>query len=278
MITSLQNRHIKSVVKLTHNARERSKQNLFIIEGARELSMAVKGKYTVAQLFVCEELLSRVGEELIAKIDAPKELVSTDVFRKMAYRDDSGGVIAVCEQKHLSLEGVQLSDIPFIIVIEAIEKPGNLGAILRTADAACVDAVVICDPISDIYNPNTIRSSIGCVFSRQLITCTSEQALNWLKRNGIRVLAATPEATQNYYETEFTNPTAIVMGSEADGLTNFWLENATGLIKIPMLGYADSLNVSVSTAILTFEALRQRTCHNTSPVSNFSAISDIFAL
>ena len=258
MITSLQNQRIKDVVKLS-NAHERRKQNLFLIEGARELSMAVSaGDYGIRKLFVCDELLSIEAKLLVKKWDIPVEKVSAEVYRKMAYREESDGIIAVSSPRYLSLGQVRLSVNPFFIVLEAVEKPGNLGAILRTADAARVDAVIVCDPKTDIYNPNIIRSSIGCVFTQQVVACTSEEALQWLKQNGVRIFAAELNASEIYYETDFTQPSAIVMGTEATGLTDFWLCNADHRIKIPMRGCIDSLNVSVSTAILTFEAMRQR--------------------
>ena len=257
MITSLQNQRIKDVVKLA-NARERRQQNLFVIEGARELSLALAAGYIIRTLFVCDELLSRAGEEQSCKLVSQTEKVSADVFRKMAYREESDGVIAVAESRYLPLTSIRLPANPFVIVLEAVEKPGNLGAVLRTADAARVDAVIICDPKTDIYNPNTIRSSIGCVFTQQVAVCTSDEAFRWLKQSDIRILAAELTASQWYHQTDFTQPSAIVMGTEADGLTYFWLSNADCRIKIPMRGYIDSLNVSVSTAVLTFEAMRQR--------------------
>ena len=258
MITSLQNQRIKDVVKLG-NARERRKQNLFLIKGARELSMAVSvGDYGVKKLFICEELLSIEAKLLVKKWGIPVERVNADVFKKMAYREESDGIIAVSTPKYLSLDAIRLSANPFVIVLESVEKPGNLGAILRTAEAARVDAVIVCDLKTDIHNPNIIRASIGCVFTRQVVACTSEEALQWLKQTGIRIFAAELTASECYYKSDFTQPSAIVMGAEADGLTDFWLHNADHRIKIPMQGYADSLNVSVSTAIITFEAMRQR--------------------
>ena len=258
MITSLQNQRIKNVVKLSVSARERREQNLFAVEGARELSLAITGGYTVQNLFVCEEFLNRASKDLIGKLRIPAEKVNVEGFQKMAYREKSDGIIAVLESRNLSLRDVKLSANPFVIVLESVEKPGNLGAILRTADAAHVDAVIVCDPATDIYNPNTIRSSIGCVFTRQVAACTSEEAYQWLKQSKMNIFAAELTASQWYHETDFTKPAAIVMGTEADGLSGFWLKNADCRIKIPMRGYIDSLNVSVSTAILTFEAMRQR--------------------
>ena len=257
MITSLQNQRIKNVVKLG-NSRERREQNLFVAEGARELSLAITGGYTVRDLFVCEDFLNRESKELVGKLRLPAEKVSVEGFQKMAYREKSDGVIAVLEARHLSLSDVRLPANPFVIVPEAVEKPGNLGAILRTADAARVDAVIVCDPACDIYNPNTIRSSIGCVFTQQVVACSSEEAFQWLKQSGMSIFAAELTASQWYHETDFTKPSAIVMGAEAVGLSDFWLKNADSRIKIPMRGYIDSLNVSVSTAVLTFEAMRQR--------------------
>ena len=259
MITSLHNQRIKDVVKLA-NARERRKQNLFVIEGARELAMAIESGYTIKSLFVCDDLLSDVGATLaVAPTHAVSiEKVSVDVFRKMAYREESDGLIALSQPRQLSLEKVSLSQNPFIIVLEAVEKPGNLGAILRTADAARVDAVIVCDPKTDIYNPNTIRSSIGCVFTQQVVACTSDDALLWLKQKNISVFATDLAAEEPYYEADFNRPAAIVMGTEAEGLTDFWIHNANYRIKIPMHGFINSLNVSVSTAVITFEAMRQK--------------------
>ena len=258
MITSLQNQRIKDVVKLS-NARERRRQNLFLIEGARELSLAVSaGDYGITNFFVCDELLSIETKLLVQKWGVPVEKVSAAVFRKMAYREESDGIIAVAKPKRLSFDEIHLSVNPFVIVLESVEKPGNLGAILRTADAARVDAVIVCDPQTDIYNPNAIRSSIGCVFTQPIVACTSEEALQWLKQAGVRIFAAELTASEWYHKADFTQPTAIVMGTEADGLTDFWLRNADCRIKIPMRGYIDSLNVSVSAAVITFEAMRQR--------------------
>ena len=258
MITSTQNQQIKEVVKLIVDAQERRKTNLFAIEGARELSVAVSAGFNIRKLFVCEEFFTETGEKLVSKLKIPTEKVSVEGFQKMAYREKSDGIIAVSASKQLSLDKMKLSANPFVIILEAVEKPGNMGAVLRTADAAGVDAVIVCDPKTDIYNPNVIRSSIGCVFTKQVVACSSEEALQWLKKTGISIFAAELAASEWYHETDFTQPSAIVMGTEADGLTDYWLRNADRRIKIPMRGYIDSLNVSVSTAIITFEAMRQR--------------------
>ncbi|MDR1672610.1 MAG: RNA methyltransferase [Bacteroidales bacterium] len=257
MLTSLQNPRIKNVLKL-NKAHERRVQGLFVIEGIRELSLAMEAGYALREVFVCEKLLDTADKALIHGLPVPVEYVTPEIFEKLAYRGKADGIIAVAVLPRLCLCDVFLSETPFVIVLEAVEKPGNLGAVLRTADAARVDAVVVCDPQTDLYNPNTIRSSIGCVFTQQVVVCTSEEALQWLKQQGIRIHAAELSAAERYYQTDFTVPAAVVMGTEADGLTSFWLHNADRRIKIPMQGHIDSLNVSVATAVITFEAMRQR--------------------
>lgn len=258
-ITSLQNPKIKNIVKLG-KAKERKAQNLFVLEGARELTLAQSANYEVDSVFICPELfgktdypdvLENISQHLIHE-------VSQQVFEKIAYREGSDGLIALMKPKSHTLQDLKLSENPFIIILEAVEKPGNLGAILRTADAAQVDAVIVCDPLTDIYNPNAIRSGVGCTFTVPTAICSSEEALSWLKQNKITSFAAELKASSWYQETDYTQPSAIVMGTEADGLTPFWLTNADHRIKIPMRGKIDSLNVSVSTAVITFEAMRQR--------------------
>ncbi|MDR2848619.1 MAG: RNA methyltransferase [Bacteroidales bacterium] len=257
MISSIQNPSIKALLKLD-KAHERRKQGLFVIEGSRELSLAVAGGIVIHKLFVCEEMLSGQSLSLIRNMNVPIESISAAVFEKLAYRDGSDGIVALAVARHLSLSDIRLPANPFVIVLEAVEKPGNLGAIMRTADAAHADAVIVCDPQTDIFNPNIIRSSVGCIFTQQIAVCTSEEAYQWMKANKICIHAAELSASEWYYNADFTVPSAIVMGTEADGLTDFWLHNALSRIKIPMRGQIDSLNVSVSTAIITFEAMRQR--------------------
>ncbi|MDR2449865.1 MAG: RNA methyltransferase [Prevotellaceae bacterium] len=258
LITSLRNAKIGSVLELKEKSRERHAHGLFVVEGAREIKLALASGYKLDSLFVCD----RIGTATIFEHSLPASTrvypVSGEVFAKMAYRENSDGLVAVMVLNKLLLDNVKLSSNPFVIIMEAVEKPGNLGAVLRTADAAAVDAVVICDPHTDLYNPNVIRSSIGCIFTRQVVACSSESALHWLKAKGIKSFAAELEAAQAYHEADFTQPCAIVMGTEATGLTAFWLEHADARIKIPMRGKIDSLNVSVTTAVLTFEAMRQR--------------------
>ncbi|MDR0385310.1 MAG: RNA methyltransferase [Prevotellaceae bacterium] len=254
-IISLQNSKIRNAVILREKSRERNRQMLFPVEGKREINMAVAGGYTIDSLFVCPAL----GDAADFSATNIYE-VNRKVFEKIAYREDSDGFLALVKMKRRSLEDLHISGNPFIIVLEAIEKPGNLGAILRTADAANVDAVIMCDTGgSDLFNPNVIRSSLGCVFTVDTIACSSGDACRWLEKNGITVYAAALESSQWYYDEDYTGSSAIVMGTESTGLNSFWLDRAHKRIKIPMKGQADSLNVSVSAAILTFEAMRQRT-------------------
>ena len=258
-ISSLQNATVKNIIKLS-KARERRAQNLFIIEGARELSLALASNYSIQSVYVCNDIfantlypdvLTSVAEDKITEITG-------QVFEKLAYRKSSDGLIALAQPKKHTLESIQLSDNPFIIILESVEKPGNLGAILRTADAAAVDAVIVCDPQTDIFNPNVVRSSVGGVFTVQTAVCSSEEAIAWLNKHSIKSYAAELEAAMWYQNINYSMPSAIVMGTEADGLTENWLNSATQRVKIPMRGKLDSLNVSVSTAVLTFEAMRQR--------------------
>ena len=259
LISSLQNLSVKKLVKLS-KARERKAQNLFVIEGARELSLAMAGDYSIEELYVCKELfLNTRYPDVLDTIDEDKIIeITTQVFEKVSYRKSSDGLIALAKPKTHPLTDIQLSDNPFVIILESVEKPGNLGAILRSADAAAVDAVIICDPQTDIYNPNVVRSSVGGLFTVQTAVCTTQEAMEWLNKHAIASYAAELEAAEWYQNVDYSGPTAIVMGTEADGLTNSWLNYATKRIKIPMRGKIDSLNVSVSTAVLTFEAMRQR--------------------
>lgn len=258
-ITSLQNPRIKQISQLS-KARERKEQGLTIVEGAREIGLALDAGLLPELVYVCEPIYAKSEyPKLIDRIPENKRIaISSSVFEKVAYREGSDGLIALLKPINHSLNKLKLSENPFLIVLEAVEKPGNLGAMLRTADAAKVDAVIICDPSTDVYNPNTIRSSVGCVFTVPVAVCTSKECLDWLREKHITAYAAELEASTWYHDCDFRMGSAIVMGTEADGLTDFWLKNADERIKIPMRGIIDSLNVSVSTAILTFEAMRQR--------------------
>ena len=257
LITSTQNPKIKSLLALD-KPRERRKQQLFIIEGKREIQWAIEAGYKIETLFYCEEILpyDQLGPDLtIDKLVIP---VSKEVFDKIAVRENSGGVIAVAEMKAHSLEQIKLSKNPLVLILESVEKPGNLGALLRTADAAGVDAVIICDPQTDFYNPNVIRSSVGCVFTTPIASATSEDTIAWLKHNAITVYCTYLKASKPYHETDYTGPCAIVMGTEATGLSDLWVESSTSNIIIPMQGKIDSMNVSTAAAVVVFEAKRQR--------------------
>lgn len=253
-ISSLQNPKVKNLVKLIEKSSERKAQNLIVIEGLRELGLAISAGMEIYQLYFCPSIGANENE-----LSAQQYFeVSKEVFAKVAYRENSDGYIALLKPRYYTLENLPLRKIPFIIILESVEKPGNLGAITRTADAANIDAVIICDPRTDIYNPNAIRSSVGCIFTVPIVVSTNEEVKTWLDKKEINHYAAALTATKIYTDVNFKESSAIIMGTEATGLSEFWLNNSTSQIKIPMEGKIDSLNVSISTAVLTFEAKRQR--------------------
>ena len=257
-ITSIQNPKIKNIVKLQQKSAERKKQNLIVIEGLREINLANRSGMKLKSLFICSDIISYDD----VMIDFNSQIhcfeITKEVFEKLAYRGSTEGVIALAEPKIVDLNDIKLRVNPLVIILESVEKPGNLGAILRTADAAKADAVIICDSLTDIYNPNVIRSSVGCVFTNQVVACTTDETIFWLKEKGIKSFAAALTATKFYHDTDLSESVAIVMGTEADGLTEKWLKGSDEQIIIPMNGEIDSLNVSTSAAILIFEAMRQR--------------------
>jgi len=259
MITSRSNPKIKNILKL-QKASERRKQNLTVIEGKREIERALLSGWKLSELYYCEELAGQNFPDLNLQLNKECifETVSKDVFDLIAYREGSDGLIALCSPLKHSLKQLSLKSNPLLIVLESVEKPGNMGAILRTADAAGVDAVIVCDPQTDLYNPNTIRASLGCIFSVPLVSTDSESALNWIQSKNIKIFATSLEASSDYLETDFSMPSAIILGTEATGLSEFWTSNSDKNIRIEMKGIADSLNVSVSAAIVVFEAVRQR--------------------
>ncbi|MDP4282495.1 MAG: TrmH family RNA methyltransferase [Bacteroidota bacterium] len=261
LITSLQNPLIKNILLLEEKPRERKNQNLIIIEGLREIRLAILSGFTVTTILYCPELIPNAElDSLLSHSMSSFELIEIprEIFNKMAYRKDSGGVIALANPKRILFRDIKLSNNPLLLVLESVEKPGNLGAILRTADSANLDGVIICDPQTDIYNPNAIRASIGCIFTMPVVTCTSEHTILWLKNNKIHSFATALTATQFYHDVDFRQPSAIIMGSEANGLSKTWLDEADDLIKIPMMGKIDSMNVSASAAVVVYEAMRQR--------------------
>jgi TrmH family RNA methyltransferase len=260
-ITSTQNPKVKNLLAL-EKPRERRKQCLFVVEGKKEIGMAIKAGYKIGNLFFCDDLISRQELEELGTSEKLLIPVSKDVFDKIAVRENSGGVLAVAEQKTHRLEEISLKKNPLVLILEGVEKPGNLGAILRTADAAGVDAVIICDPQTDFYNPNVIRSSIGCIFTVPTASASSETTLEWLKKNKIQVFCTYLKASKPYHEVDFQLPSAIVMGTEATGLSDTWVNASTANIIIPMQGAIDSMNVSTATAVVVFEAMRQRNFRN----------------
>ena len=255
MITSKTNPRIKNIVKL-QKASERREQNLIIIEGQREIERAQKCGFEIDQLYLCPTLLR---EPLSIHANFTEE-VSEEVFDKIAYREGSDGLLALARPKYKSLGEYKPKKDALIIVLETVDKPGNLGAVMRTADAAGVDAVIVADPGTDLYNPNAIRASIGCIFSVPVYACSTEECIQWLKSNNITIYCTYLKASIDYLDADFRKASAIVMGTEATGISDAWVEAADQNIIIPMNGIADSLNVSVTTAIVTFEAIRQRRC------------------
>lgn len=261
MITSTQNTRVKRLVLLQQKSSERRKAGLFVVEGRRELLHCLHSGYEIDTLFYCPQLMFSAGEdaELRRVVAANRSLeVTPEVYERIAYRGSTEGAVAEMKVKTRTLDDLRLPDNPLLVVLERVEKPGNLGAVLRSADAAAADAVIVCDPLTDLYNPNLIRSSIGAIFTVPTVACSSAECIAFLKERGIRILTAQLQDSHLYYDTDMQRGTALVMGTEATGLTDPWRQAADAHIRIPMKGRLDSLNVSVSAAILLFEAVRQR--------------------
>jgi|SRR3984957_8733661 len=260
-ITSLQNPKVKYALKLWKRV-QRDQTDRFLIEGYRELSRAAYAKIDLETLFICPDLFLGTNEEaLITEVVQQGAVLfrcSEGVFRKLSYRDRPDGLLAIGRQIHLSLSAIEPRNIPFYVVAEGIEKPGNLGTILRSADAVRVDGVIVCDRSTDIFNPNVVRSSVGTLFTLPVIEAEGEETFQWLKDQGIAILAATPSAQLEYTQADLTQPIAIVVGTEQYGLTKKWMEGADLKVKIPMFGVADSLNVAMATTLLLYEVVRQR--------------------
>ena len=260
-ITSPQNPLIKQLFKLQDKARERKKTGLFVVEGLRELNLAVAGGYSIETLLFVPEIINlNKLSKLVSDSSVDSIEITKDIYQKIAYRNGTEGVISIVKTKNHKLEQLNLSNKnPLILVAEAPEKPGNIGAILRTADAANVNAVLIANPTTDLYNPNIIRSSVGCVFTNQIAMGNTTEILNFLKDNKINIYcAALKDSAKIYHTLDFTKATALIFGTEATGLSDEWLENSSQNIIIPMKGKIDSMNVSVAAGILIFEAVRQR--------------------
>lgn len=264
-ITSGQNPKIKKLLQLQQKSALRRQEGLFVVEGQREISHCLKAGYAIDTLFCCPEIMENSDVDnadirfVLSEARSAKVYnVSPAVYEKIAYRGGTEGVVAEMKSKDRSLQDLDLPEHPLLVILESVEKPGNLGAILRSADAAGVDAVIVCDPRTDLYNPNLIRSSVGAIFTVPCVSCTSDECIAFLKQRNIQILTAQLQDSHLYYDIDMKRATAIVMGTESTGLTPQWRHAADAHIRIPMLGRLDSLNVSVSAAILMYEAVRQR--------------------
>ncbi|MDQ8180891.1 RNA methyltransferase [Pelagicoccus sp. SDUM812005] len=261
LITSLQNPRVKNLVKL-RDRRARNQQGVFIAEGYRAISRAMEKDVIPQEVYFCPDCFLGENEEgLLAQArsrGAALFELSKHAFEKVAYRDRPEGLLAVIEQWNYTLDELTLSDPPFLLIVESIEKPGNLGTILRSADAAGVDAVICCDSVTDLFNPNAVRSSTGVLFSMPTVSASTDEVIEWIRAKGIRTAATTPHTDIVYTDTDLRGPLAIVMGSEQFGLSEKWLTHCDTKVLIPMAGQADSLNVAMATLITLFEAVRQR--------------------
>lgn len=260
-ITSTQNKLVKDILQLQEKSKVRKKEQLFTIEGQREILIALGNGYTIKQLLVCFDF---VTDDIISSINKTSNKaieyieITKEVYQKIAYRESTEGLIAVAEFKNHALDQLNLPPNPLVVVLESLEKPGNIGAVLRTADAAKIDAVIIANPKTDLYNPNIVRSSVGALFTNTIAIGSNEEIIDYFKTNNIAIYTAILQEAVPYFTVDYKQGAAIVMGTEATGLTTQWRDNATANIIIPMEGQIDSMNVSVATAVLIFEAKRQR--------------------
>lgn len=263
-VTSARNAKFRNLLLLLDKSKARREQGLFVVEGRRELEHCLQSGFRARTLFLCPDILSGAEAQRLVSLamqgnpSCGTVALPEHLYRQAACREGTEGVLAEIYWKRLELKDLVLPENPLVMVLESVEKPGNLGAVLRSADAARADAVILCDPLTDLYNPNLIRASLGGIFTNQVVAAPSEEVIPWLKARGIRILTAQLQDSVWYYDTDMRGGTALVMGTEATGLTSRWREAADAHIKIPMLGRLDSLNVSVSAAILLFEAVRQR--------------------
>jgi len=257
IITSTRNPRIKNVISFL-KPKERKTAGLFIIEGYRELIQAVNAGFELKEMYYCPEISgNKLSGFPMHTIEEVFE-ISKNVYEHLAYRDSAEGFIALARARYLDLKDIILPANPLILVLENIEKPGNIGAVLRTADAANIHAVIICDNKTDLFNPNVVRSSLGCLFTRQIVQTDSVSTIHWLKEKKIQIMVSSLQTEHLYNIANYTFPTAIIMGSESNGISSQWVDAADSKIKIPMLGKVDSMNVSVCAAIIIYEALRQR--------------------
>ena len=253
-ITSLQNLQVKYIVKLRDDKRQRQRDGLMLVEGWDEINLAIASGHQPQMLLTAPELASRQ----IENIHTEPITVNRAVFEKISYRENPDGWLGIFPIPKVSLDDLKLNDSPILIIAESIEKPGNLGAILRTADAAGVDALLVCDPRVDLYNPNVVRASRGALFTVPSVETSNEAALAFLRKRGIKIVAATPQAEVEYTRQDLRGPLAVAVGTEDKGLTDFWLKQSDVNVKIPMAGKVNSLNVSIATALIVYEAVRQR--------------------
>jgi TrmH family RNA methyltransferase len=261
IITSLQNPRVKAAVRL-RDRRHREKQGRIRMDGARELLRAIRAGVTLVEVFVCKPLCQSddAGQVLAELSECGVEIleVAEPVFEKLAFGDRAEGVVGVAETPKPTLSDLTLPQNPLVAVLEGVEKPGNVGAVLRTADAAGVSALVVAGGRTDLYNPNAIRASLGTIFTMPVCTATAEETLDWLRGHELAIYAARVDGSVLYTEVDYRPPTAIVLGSEAEGLTTAWTAADVTSIRLPMRGVADSLNVSATAAVLFYEAFRQR--------------------
>lgn len=258
-ISSLQNPRLKELRLLMEKSKERRETGLFVIDGWKEIIMAKDAGYYIRQLFVRDGSTYKKEIDELWPENRPESVkVFRDIFDKLAYRGVTSGAIAVAEARSHRLEDLKLSSNPVILVLDAVEKPGNLGAMIRTADATAIDAVICCDTATDLYNPNVIRSSVGCVFGVPVAVASREESIQWLKANQIQILTASLKASVVYTKADLSKPTAFVLGTEATGVDPVWEEVSEQNVILPMLGKNDSLNVSNTAAVLLYETLRQR--------------------
>ncbi len=259
-VSSVKNKNVKNVLLLQSKSRERKKQNLIVVEGIKECDLAIKAGVKIKQLYFCPNIIDDSKIKIFLKFVTEGNIyeISQDVFSKISYRESTGGILIVAEPPQKLISDLSVNNDSLFIVLESVEKPGNLGAIARVADGAGVDGIIVCDSRTDIYNPNAIRASLGCVFTNDIVVTEYDDVQNWLQKNQIKSYAAELTAAEFYHKTELAGKIALVFGTEATGLTNKWIDNADFRIKIPMAGYIDSLNVSTSVAVLVYEAKRQR--------------------
>lgn len=256
-ITSTQNAKIKQIVAL-QKPRERKKSGTFLIEGVREISLAQQGGITLREVYVCEDLFVADPSYPIQLNELIVYSITTEIFEKVSYRSHSGGILVVGETPNRTLDHLTPKKDPFYLVIEQVEKPGNIGAVLRTADAAGLDGLIICDPATDLYNPNIIRASLGCLFTVPTAVTSNEALSTFFSNHDIKSFATLPETKKLYTKSSYKGGIAILMGAESTGLSDFWRARASCQIRIPMEGKIDSLNISNAAAIVIYEALRQR--------------------